>query len=104
MSITSRLAEVEKRLDALEKKSSKPRRPLLVSAEGICGLDPERFSAICPDGSLYRRNQGCLGIACKETASKYYAKRYAAQRRTTARAQEVDTLSLRPSVVHGRFG
>ena len=71
-------AEVEARLAALEAKGARGRqaRPLLISAEGVCGLDPDRDSAECPDASLYRRKQGCKGTACKQMATDYSHTRY----------------------------
>lgn len=70
-------AEVEARLKALEAVKARGRqaRKILVSEEGICGLDPERYSATCPDANLYRHRQGCRGTACKNKATAYYKSR-----------------------------
>lgn len=78
MSDHTRLTSLEKRVDALEKtRSGRRGKPILVSTMGVCGIDPERDSETCPDASLYRRNQGCLGTACLARASKYYSDRRA---------------------------
>jgi hypothetical protein len=70
--------QLEKRVEALEKtRSGRKGRPILISAEGVCGLDPDRDSVTCPDATLYRRNQGCMGTACMAKASKYYSDRRA---------------------------
>jgi hypothetical protein len=73
-----RFLQLEKRIDALEKeRSGRKGKPILVSEAGICGLEPAIDSATCPFASLYRRNQGCQGDACKAKASKYYSDRRA---------------------------
>ena len=78
MSDDLRFLQLEKRIDALEKeRSGRKGKPILVTAIGVCGLDPERDSTTCPDASLYRRNQGCMGFACKVKAQKYYSDRRA---------------------------
>jgi hypothetical protein len=69
----TRLARLEARVDALERK--RPGRkglPILVSEEGVCGVDPERDSETCGDASLWRRQRGCLGKACVREAAEYY--------------------------------
>jgi hypothetical protein len=71
-----RITSLEKRVEALEKSRSGRRgKPIVVTERGVCGIDPDRDSATCPDASLYRRNQGCMGTACRAKASKYYAER-----------------------------
>ena len=58
-----------------EAQASRPGRKakkLLVSEAGVCGIDPTRDSATCPDASLYRRQKGCKGTACVGLASEYY--------------------------------
>lgn len=71
-----RFAALEARVEALEKgRSGRKAKPILVSAENVCALDPTRDSAECPDASLYRRNQGCLGKACFAASSQYYKDR-----------------------------
>jgi hypothetical protein len=70
--------QLEKRVEALEKhRSGRKGRHIVVSEEGVCGLAPERDSITCPEASLYRRNQGCMGEACMKKASKYYSDRRA---------------------------
>jgi hypothetical protein len=73
--IEVRIARLEKRMASLEgERPGRKRIPIIVSIEGVCGLDPNRDSSTCPDGSLYRRQNGCLGVACKAAASDYYNK------------------------------
>lgn len=68
-----RLLAVEERLDALEKgRSGRRGKPILVSIEGVCGVDPKRDSSECDDASLYRRQKGCMGEACMRKSSEYY--------------------------------
>jgi hypothetical protein len=71
----ARLTALEARVTDLEtrRKGGRPRKPIVVSAEGVCGVDPERDSSTCPDASIYRRQKGCLGTACTAIASEYYA-------------------------------
>jgi hypothetical protein len=66
--LIERVYELEQR-----KKGGRKSKQILVSAEGVCGVDPERDSSTCPDAGVYRRQQGCLGAACKAKASEYYA-------------------------------
>lgn len=69
-----RVAAIEERLDSLEKgRSGRRAKPILVSHVGICGVEPKRDSASCPDASLYRRQKGCMGTACLQKSSEYYA-------------------------------
>lgn len=73
MSLEARVKALEARVDSLEgKRSARRVLPILVSAEGVCGVDPERKSTTCPDASLYRRRKGCLGVACQQAAAEYY--------------------------------
>ena len=69
----TRFARIEARLDALEsKRPGRKALPIVVSQEGICGIDPERDSETCPNASLWRRQKGCLGTACVREATQYY--------------------------------
>jgi hypothetical protein len=68
--LTARLNQMENK-----RKGGRPSKKLLVKAEGVCGLDPERDSASCPDASLYRRRQGCGGEACRRISADYYKDR-----------------------------
>jgi hypothetical protein len=73
--LAERVALLEARIDKLEKKRGKGGRPakkILVSAVGVCGLDPSRDSSTCEDANLYRRRQGCQGTACVSKAAAYY--------------------------------
>jgi hypothetical protein len=72
----ARFALLEQRIEALEgARPGRKRRPILVSIDGVCGLDPTRDSKTCPDANLYRRNQGCQGTACLVRAAEYYQER-----------------------------
>jgi hypothetical protein len=69
-----RLAALEQRVETLEKgRPGRRGKPILVSVEGVCGVDPTRDSSTCDDASLYRRQKGCQGTACKQASSDYYA-------------------------------
>jgi hypothetical protein len=72
--LEARVAALEARVESLEAgRSGRRRLPIVVKEEGVCGVDPRRDSGTCLDGSLYRRQQGCLGVACKKEASNYWA-------------------------------
>jgi hypothetical protein len=75
--LETRLTTLEARVDALEgggqSNRGRQRMPILVSVEGICGVAPDIDAVKCPFASLYRRQQGCLGTACKQKSSEYYA-------------------------------
>lgn len=78
--LDARLASMEARIATLEelqkpRRGGRPGKKLVVQAEGVCGLDPDRDSSTCPDASLYRRRQGCGGIACARASSDYYKDR-----------------------------
>lgn len=69
------------RVETLEKQrpGRKP-RPVVVSEEHVCGVDPSRDSATCPDASLYRRHRGCQGDRCVSISQEYYAERRATKK------------------------
>jgi hypothetical protein len=72
--IEVRVAKLEKTVEAIQKgRSGRRGKPILVSIEHVCGVDPKRDSAKCPDASLYRRQKGCLGDACIKKSSQYYS-------------------------------
>lgn len=73
-------AHVENLIERVHELETKPRagrkaKPILVKAEGVCGVDPDRESSTCPDASLYRSNSGCKGDACRAKAKTYYESR-----------------------------
>ena len=69
-------ANVEARLTALEQaRPGRRAKPIVVRQEGVCGVDPDRDSSICEDASVYRRQRGCLGVACQRISNEYYAQR-----------------------------
>lgn len=73
----------EQRITSLEKE--RPGRkpvPILVSEEGVCGIDPERDSKTCPDASIYRAQQKCKGTACTKIYREYYADRRSDKRKS----------------------
>jgi hypothetical protein len=73
--IETRLASLEARVETLEGgRSGRKPLPILFSNEGVCGAEPDIDSSKCPHASLYRRQKGCLGTACKREASEYYSK------------------------------
>jgi hypothetical protein len=69
----ARFASLEARVATLEggRPGRKP-KPIVVSEEHICGIDPERDSATCPDASLYRHQKGCKGDKCVKITTSYY--------------------------------
>lgn len=72
----ARLLRIEARLDALEgHRPGRKALPIVVSKEGVCGVDPDRDSATCPNASMWRRQKGCLGTACAAQATAYWTKR-----------------------------
>ena len=78
--LAERVAALEARVVTLERlqqprRGGRPGKKLVVQAEGVCGLDPDRDSSTCPDASLYRRRQGCQGTACALASSTYYKDR-----------------------------
>jgi hypothetical protein len=74
LDLSLRMLALEERVESLEKgRSGRRGKPILVSIEGVCGVDPKRESISCPDASLYRRQKGCMGEACMKKSSEYYA-------------------------------
>jgi hypothetical protein len=79
--VEARLASLEQRVRTLE--GGRPGRkalPILVSEEGVCGIDPDSDSTICPHASLYRHQKGCRGTRCAEITAEYYRDYRAARR------------------------
>ena len=78
----TRLAELEERVGVLEKALLPPPKgkPILVSKEGVCGVNPECDSAKCKDASLWRYQQTCRGTACVEVYRNYHRDYRAKQR------------------------
>jgi hypothetical protein len=68
--LTARVTQLES-----QRKGGRPAKKITVHVEGVCGVDPDRDSSTCPDASLYRRRQGCQGIACARASSEYYKER-----------------------------
>jgi hypothetical protein len=74
--IEDRLSRIEARLTSLEgARPGRKAKPIVRSEEGVCGVEPGTDSSICPFASLYRRQEGCKGVACMAKSSKYYADR-----------------------------
>jgi hypothetical protein len=69
-----RVTRLEAEVESLkQQRPGRKRKPILVSIEGVCGIDPARDSETCPDATLYRRQKGCKGHACLAKASDYYS-------------------------------
>jgi hypothetical protein len=82
--LEARVRALEARVAALEDdRPGRKSRPILISQEGVCALEPGRESATCPDASTYRRQQGCKGDACVRLTTEYYAN-YRRERRADA--------------------
>jgi hypothetical protein len=82
-SVEARLTKLEEQVETL--MAGRPGRrplPVIVSEEGVCGVNPDSDSASCPHASVYRRQKGCLGTACQAKTEEYYAE-YRASRRGT---------------------
>jgi hypothetical protein len=75
--LVERVTALEARLDKIEKerKGGRPAKPILVKSEGVCGVEPGIDSATCPYATLYRRRQGCEGLACQRASAEYYRER-----------------------------
>jgi hypothetical protein len=87
--IETRIATLEARVEYLEKgRSGRKPKPILCSVEGVCGVDPTIDSSTCPNASLYRRQQGCQGVACVQKSSEYYSEYRAARNAVKARARK----------------
>lgn len=81
MTVTAaQFAKLEARVATLEggRPGRKP-KPIVVSEEHVCGIDPDRDSATCPDASLYRHQKGCRGDKCLRINVEYYDKYRKAQ-------------------------
>lgn len=95
MSLAARVEALEERVAALE--GERPGRkvlPTVATDDHVCGVDPERDSTTCPDGSLYRRRKGCRGDACVQAANEYY-EQYREQRAEAERAAVAVALKRR---------
>lgn len=74
VNLEDRVEALEQRVEALEAaRPGRKRKPILVSSEGICGVEPAIDASTCPYASLYRSRQGCKGTRCQTLASEYYA-------------------------------
>jgi hypothetical protein len=74
VSLEARVDALEARVEALEgERPGRKLLPVIVSAPGVCGVDPESDSTTCPHASLYRRRKGCKGTACQQAAADYYS-------------------------------
>jgi hypothetical protein len=67
-------ANLAARVELLEaERPGRKKLPIVVKEHGVCGVDPSMTdSATCPHASLYRRQQGCQGLACERISSEYY--------------------------------
>ena len=74
--VETRLARLEAKVATLEsKRPGRKALPIVVSQEGVCGVDPDIDSSVCPHASLYRRQKGCKGTACVQLSQEYYGAR-----------------------------
>lgn len=74
--LVARLSALEERVESLEgERPGRKKLPIVVSQEGVCGVDPGTDSASCPFASLYRRQKGCKGTACVVKSREYHANR-----------------------------
>lgn len=74
VSIEERFQAIEQRIASLEKERPGRRmRPNITSQAGVCGINPGADSKECPDASIYRYQQGCLGEKCSKINREYYA-------------------------------
>jgi hypothetical protein len=74
VTIEQRIAALEKRVEFLEKERPGRRmKPNVASTPGICGVDPSQDSKECPNASIYRHQQGCLGESCVQINREYYS-------------------------------
>lgn len=70
------LQDLDTRLAVLEgQRPGRKRKPIVVSQQGTCGVDPALDSTSCPHASIYYRRQGCLGTACVALNKSYYHNR-----------------------------
>lgn len=73
MNLQARVKALEERVAALEgERPGRKALPIVAFEPGVCGVEPDRNSAVCPDASLYRRRKGCQGLACMQKAADYY--------------------------------
>lgn len=79
--LRQQVEEMSERIARLEGKSRREAKVPLVKETGVCGLNPEIDSAVCPNATVYRHQQGCMGTACTEVNRRYYAE-YRAKRRS----------------------
>lgn len=75
--VNDRISALEKRITVLESErpGRKPQPLLAIRQRGICGLDPSRDSATCPEASIYRYQNGCHGDACRAKQHNAYERR-----------------------------
>jgi hypothetical protein len=73
VSAEDRIAALEQRVSLLERERPGRRlRPNVTSQSGVCGINIDCDSKKCPDASIYRYQQGCLGDKCVKINRDYY--------------------------------
>jgi hypothetical protein len=73
VSVEDRIAALEQRVSLLERERPGRRlRPNVTSQSGVCGINTDCDSKKCPDASIYRYQQGCLGDKCVKINRDYY--------------------------------
>lgn len=74
--LAAQVADLEVRMAVLERaRPGRKKKPIVVSREGVCGVEPTSDAETCPYASIYRRREGCLGTACVALNKSYYHKR-----------------------------
>ena len=74
--LADRVARLEAKVELLEsERPGRKPKPIVVSIEGVCGINPKQDSTTCPDASLYRYQHGCKGTKCKQINTVYYRAR-----------------------------
>lgn len=72
--LEERVAYLEQKVIDLEKdRPGRRKKPIAVSQAHVCGVTPGIDATQCPDGSIYRYQQGCRGDKCVQINHDYYA-------------------------------
>lgn len=91
LTLEQRVAGLEQKISLLEKERPGRRiKPNMIKQKGVCGLDPTRDSATCPDASIYRHQNNCRGTLCEKINADYYQKYRAKKRETQAVVIDTD--------------
>lgn len=81
--LETRVSTLEERFLTLESaRPGRKKKPIIAKEQGVCGIDPSRDSATCPDANVYRHQQGCRGDACCAANTAYYVEYRAKNKKT----------------------